>query len=594
MIHKSEIRNPKSDVLKFVLCAYFGFCALTFDIKLAYAKEVVLLYTGETHAMLYTCSCPKEPDGGVARRQTLVKKMREEYPDLLLLDAGSFFAGGLLDEHTQNTELDTQRTLVNLKAMELMKYDAVAVGDNEFNFGKYFFLKQMKDRALTVLSCNMEPGPESGGLPYFIKEVNGIKIGLLGVTNTSANNKSGTLLFGDPKPYVARGVAELKKNGASLIVLLSQLQESEDFDLINEIEGIDILIASHHQAKDRIFSKIKDTLILKAFWQGRSLGKATLTVESGKLVDYKVEGFRLSDEIKDDPAIKAILPRCFSDADCKREGLIGRCQEPGNLPKARCLFDEPRKVGLTVISDKTCVTCQTEELVKFLKKTFPGLEQSTLYYPEQKAKDLLKELGLAGLPVYLFGKEVEAEKNFSSFKANLEVKGNYYLLKPQFAGFSTFLNRKKTPGTLDVFVSLYNKNARDLLDVIREFNPRIHFLATVDKDAFDAAQKEPEVQEYLRAMCVEKYNPKIFWDYISCRAKDFESSWWDDCLPGEGAQKIKACAQSEEGASLLKENIKLNKELGVLIGPTYLMDNQEIFSSDGVPRKEELKAIIKR
>jgi hypothetical protein len=49
--------------------------ALFFLIKPALAKDVVILYTGDTHAMLYTCSCPKEPDGGVARRATLVKKL---------------------------------------------------------------------------------------------------------------------------------------------------------------------------------------------------------------------------------------------------------------------------------------------------------------------------------------------------------------------------------------------------------------------------------------------------------------------------------------------------------------------------------------
>jgi protein-disulfide isomerase len=59
-------------------------------------------------------------------------------------------------------------------------------------------------------------------------------------------------------------------------------------------------------------------------------------------------------------------------------------------------------------------------------------------------------------------------------------------------------------------------------------------------------------------------------------------------------QKIKACARGQEGSSLLRENIRLNKELEVMFGPTYLLDNQEIFSSKGAPKKEELEKIIKR
>ncbi|HOU37205.1 MAG TPA: hypothetical protein PK562_08060, partial [Candidatus Omnitrophota bacterium] len=63
----------------------------------AYAAEVTLLYTGETHAMLYPCSCPLEVDGGVARRATLVKDIRKSSPNVVLVDSGAFFAGGLME-----------------------------------------------------------------------------------------------------------------------------------------------------------------------------------------------------------------------------------------------------------------------------------------------------------------------------------------------------------------------------------------------------------------------------------------------------------------------------------------------------------------
>ncbi|MBU3958814.1 MAG: hypothetical protein KKE91_03015 [Candidatus Omnitrophica bacterium] len=60
------------------------------------------------------------------------------------------------------------------------------------------------------------------------------------------------------------------------------------------------------------------------------------------------------------------------------------------------------------------------------------------------------------------------------------------------------------------------------------------------------------------------------------------------------ADKISSCSRSEEGKRLLKDNISLNKELKVMFGPTYLLDNQEIFSLRTVPKKEEFKKIIKR
>ena len=58
--------------------------------------------------------------------------------------------------------------------------------------------------------------------------------------------------------------------------------------------------------------------------------------------------------------------------------------------------------------------------------------------------------------------------------------------------------------------------------------------------------------------------------------------------------KIKLCARGQEGRALLEENISLNKELEVMFGPTFLLDNQEVFGLQGVPTKEDFKKIIKR
>lgn len=152
MTPKLKTLNPglktKINYLKFLLFSFgFAFCVLSFKLT-CHAEEVTILYTGSTHAMLYPCNCPFEPDGGVSRRATLIKQLRKDFPDALLLDSGSYFAAGLLDENTQNTQLDTQRTLINLKAMELMKYDGLSIGNDEFNFGKQFLLDNIRDKKL--------------------------------------------------------------------------------------------------------------------------------------------------------------------------------------------------------------------------------------------------------------------------------------------------------------------------------------------------------------------------------------------------------------------------------------------------------------
>jgi hypothetical protein len=122
----------------------------------------------------------------------------------------------------------------------------------------------------------------------------------------------------------------------------------------------------------------------------------------------------------------------------------------------------------------------------------------------------------------------------------------------------------------------------------------VHFLATENQDVFDAVNGVPEIEEDLRAVCVQKYYPKKFWDYLICRSSNIQSSYWEDCLGGENLLKIKSCARNQEGKDLLRENISLNKQLQISTGPSYLLDNYEVFSSRSVPSKEELRKVIKQ
>ena len=300
---------------------------------------------------------------------------------------------------------------------------------------------------------------------------------------------------------------------------------------------------------------------------------------------------RVSNKIVDDPGIMEILPRCYSDANCKKEGLLGSCQDPGEL-KASCLFTEPNKLRLIIISAKDCVVCNTAPVLELLRKQFPGI--SAEYIDLKRAQNLIKSLSIKVLPAYIIGGEVEKEKNFESFKNNLDLIGELYLLKPQASGISYFIDRAVKKGQLDLFFSLFDKDASGILEVLREFDPNLHFLAQEKDKGFDAKNGLLEIEEYLRASCVQKYYPQKFWDYLICSARNIHSSWWDDCLIEDEAQKIRSCAKGAEGAMLLKENIALNKEVQVSFGLSYLLDNYQIFSSRGVPDKEELRKIIKR
>lgn len=573
--------------VKLVLGLSFCMLGLAFN---CYAKEIAIFYTGSTHAMLYQCSCPVEPDGGLARRATLIKELRKKYPDSLLLDSGAYFAGGQLDEYTLNTELDMRRTEVNLKAMELMKYDALGISPDEFNFGAQFFKDSSAKLKLNFVSSNINAPSAS---PYIIKDLSGAKVGIVGVSPEVIKRKAADINVSDPKEAVASAVGALKAKGVNIIVLLSSLSEQEDAALIESVPGIDVLIEGRGRSKEEPFVKKGNTIILRPSWQARKLGKAVLTLKDNKITGQKVEQLRLSSKVQDDRAILSTIPRCFSGGDCKKEGVNGECLNPGELG-ARCEFAKTGKVQLFVITEKDCITCSPQIVADSLKKQFPGIEAVYLDRRDKKAENMLKNFGITGLPAYLLGKEIEKEKNFDLLKSGVDLRGDYYLIKPQASGVAFFTDRERIKGRLDLFISLYDKDSAGVLQAVREFNPQVHFLATYEEGNFDAKNDNIEVEEYRRGVCVQRYYPQEYWNYIACRAKNIGSSWWEDCLSNLDSSRIKSCARSGESEELLRKNIGLNKELGIMFGPTYLLDNQEVFSSKGAPSREELKKIIKR
>jgi len=553
------------------------------------AKDITILYTGQTHAMLYPCSCPVEKDGGVARRASLVKTLKKEHSAVLLVDAGNFFSGGLLDEYTQNTQMDIERTKINLKAMELMKYDALALGEDEFNFGTDFLKENISKTKLAFISSNAKA---EGIAPYIIKEAAGVKVGIFALTNLRARQKAGAFDFQDLHQAAIQAIEKLRAEKADIIIALSNLGDAENMKLIQAAGGIDVII-NGVQSKDEPYVKIGNVLIVNSYWQGRKLGVLTLQVKDNKISDFKVELMRISDKIKDDPQVKAILPDCFSDINCKNNGLTGTCLNPGTMSSS-CKFEQLKKIKLTVVIPKNCIGCDEARVENFLKKFIPGVVIARIYYPDAKAKKLIKELKISGLPIYFFGKEIGSEKGFMDLKQYLEKKGDQYILRPELAGIAFFSERENKKGKLDIFISLYNENADKIIDELKELNPDLHFLVTEQQSKFDAMKGSAEVEECLRSVCVKKYYPQHYWNYLSCRAKNINSSWWDNCLGDLDPYKIKTCATGKEGESLLRENIQLNKELQVIFGPTYLLDNQEIFATQGLPKKGDLKAILKK
>lgn len=159
--------------------------------------------------------------------------------------------------------------------------------------------------------------------------------------------------------------------------------------------------------------------------------------------------------------------------------------------------------------------------------------------------------------------------------------------------------RKRTPHTLEVFsMSQCPFSAAALEKLITaqkqgRLHPELkldcHYIATPVKPCkpcgeaanelkFSSLHGQAEVEEDIRQLCIKKYAPEGFFDYLLLRNKDIKDTDWE--APAERAgvdiEAIKKCALNREGKTLLKEDIKRAKELNIIASPVFLYENNRL------------------
>lgn len=218
--------------------------------------ELNLLHTSDMHSRIEPVS-PQAADanaglGGMVRRAALVKHFRAEHPEALLFDCGDISQG--------TPYYNLFRGELEVKMMNLMHYDAMAIGNHEFDFGLENMARLFRMADFPVVCANYDvTGTVLEGLvkPYVVLERGGLKIGVFGLGPkleglvASANCEG--ITFNNPFE-VAQQTADLLKEqlGCDLVVCLSHLgisnEDPEGFDdqrLIARTRHIDVVLGGH-------------------------------------------------------------------------------------------------------------------------------------------------------------------------------------------------------------------------------------------------------------------------------------------------------------------------------------------------------------
>jgi 5'-nucleotidase len=260
---------------------------------------ITILHTNDQHSQIdpLPANDRNAGKGGVARRATLVKRIRQENPNTLLVDAGDSFQG--------TPYFNLYKGVVEYKTMSAVGYDVVTLGNHDFDNGIEGLAEAMKHAKFEFVSANYDvtgTAIESRVKPYVVRELGGIRIGLFGLgiklegLNPPESFKG--LKYLDPV-RMARGVTRLlrEREKCAMVVCMSHLgyypkpqgEELGDSQLVSQVDGIDFIASGHTHTfmQQPVLARQpsgKDTVIFQVGKSGIYLGRVDFTVRRNRVV----------------------------------------------------------------------------------------------------------------------------------------------------------------------------------------------------------------------------------------------------------------------------------------------------------------------
>lgn len=218
-------------------------------------KQLVILHTNDTHS----CILPLKElladtaiagRGGFIRRIAMIKEQRKEHPkNLLLFDSGDFSQG--------SSYYTMFKGDVEVGLMNRMGYDAVTIGNHEFDFGLENMARIFKMANFPIVCANYDfTGTVCEGLvkPYVVLKRNGVRVGVFGLGAKLQGLVSGKNCVGvkylNPAE-VTRKMVDILRNQekCDVVICLSHLgwdiSDYSDEELIPDTRGIDIVLGGH-------------------------------------------------------------------------------------------------------------------------------------------------------------------------------------------------------------------------------------------------------------------------------------------------------------------------------------------------------------
>ena len=225
--------------------------------SLIFAGELPLtvLYTSNTLGEVEAGCCPEAGNnGGLARRAFYIKRVKKDVKDLLVLDGGDALAIGLPENGTEREKARTRAEVV-LRIYEKMGYSALNIGDTDLVLGVEWLKGLQKNFELPFISANLKlkKSGEPVFRPFLIKEMNGFKVGIIGLLTPGIPPYLSRLLrdyFVDDPVKVALELVNGPVALCDRMIILAHLDPLEIESLAHRIFKTSIIVGGNNRAME--------------------------------------------------------------------------------------------------------------------------------------------------------------------------------------------------------------------------------------------------------------------------------------------------------------------------------------------------------
>jgi 2',3'-cyclic-nucleotide 2'-phosphodiesterase/3'-nucleotidase len=364
----------------------YSFATLIFILALVLAAhsfapdrvQITILGTTDLHGNILPVDyyTNKADNRGLAKIATLIKRVRKEHPNILLIDSGDTIQGSPLESF--HGRKNNQPPDPMMLAMSSLNYDAMAVGNHEYNFGLKVLEKARNEANFPWLSANTydKTSQKPHYKPYVVKEVAGVRIGILGLTTPgipywdNPPNYAG-LEFHEPVAEARKWVPILRdQERADVVVVAMHMglgedlrtgevspgqipHENEAITIAKEVPGVDVIFMGHtHRDVPSLY--INGVLLTQANHWGRHLARADVYLQKSgtgwRVYAKSARTIPADDRVEPDPEVVKIAEPYDRETEGWLSKVVGESSEELTARDARfrdtAILDLIQKVQL--------------------------------------------------------------------------------------------------------------------------------------------------------------------------------------------------------------------------------------------------------